>query len=65
MAAEVGKVLSKNKQITVLKMRVGGIEWLYWECCHVQMYKLYSLRDARPCSGNTLEIFQLSKGFGS
>lgn len=29
MAAEVGRILSKNKQITVLKMRVGGIQWLY------------------------------------
>lgn len=29
MAAEVGETLEKNKQIIVLKMRVGGIQWIY------------------------------------
>lgn len=29
MAAEMEKKLQKNKQITVLKMRVGGMQWIY------------------------------------
>jgi len=29
MAAEMGKTLEKNKQTTVPKVRVGGIQWIY------------------------------------
>lgn len=29
MAAEMEKKLQKNKQITVLKTRVGGMQWIY------------------------------------
>lgn len=61
VAAEVRKMLEKNKQIVVLKMRVAGMQWIYLGV----LLCTSTLIDARTHNTNILEcFFNCQKGRG-